>query len=355
MEGPRGAGGVLRSSRAWTSRGKPSKRCAKTVLTASSTSARLRKLLLSASVPPLGASCSRRLAEQAHVGVTEAVDRLQLVADGEEVPALEGRQDRQLTRVGVLELVDHQQLEALSPGLAQQPVPGEQLARDQLEVVEVDCDQIALEALVALPEQAKQAIEEQDGGHAIGFVGPRPRCGGRLRQARVALPAAAQLGEQLRDRVADGIDAVGGEEVDGLGGLTSQELPQRPARRREACRRAARPASRTRKSGSRPAGSGCARSTRMQKPWKVPMKAASVSRAASRRPSSSSRSRTRERSSPAARSVKRDRQHRRGRDAVVADRLHEALDEHRGLAAARRGREQDRLRAPAHRLVAARE
>ena len=46
------------------------------------------------------------------------------------------------------------------------------------------------------------------------------------------------------------------------------------------------------------------RSSRAQKPWKVPIGAPSVSRAASRSPSSSRRARTRSRSSPAARSVK---------------------------------------------------
>ena len=59
------------------------------------------------------------LAEKAHVGVAEAVDRLELVADREQVLALERAQDRELAGVGVLELVDHQQLEALGPRAAQ--------------------------------------------------------------------------------------------------------------------------------------------------------------------------------------------------------------------------------------------
>ena len=76
-----------------------------------------------------------------------------------------------------------------------------------------------------------------------------------------------------------------------------------PTRTRVAAARAAAVASRTRKSGSSPAGSGCERSNRPQKAWNVPTDAASVSRAAPRSPSSSRRARTRSRSSPAARSV----------------------------------------------------
>ena len=68
-------------------------------------------------------------------------------------------------------------------------------------------------------------------------------------------------------------------------------------------RRPERPSSRISNSGSRPAAGACARRTRAQKEWKVPTNAASVSRAASRSPSSSRRARTRSRSSPAARSV----------------------------------------------------
>src|SRR5258708_4304984 len=73
----------------------------------------------------------------------------------------------------------------------------------------------------------------------------------------------------------------------------------------KACSRRPRasPSSRIVKAGSTRASSGCVRSSRAQNPWKVPTKAASVSRAASRSPSSSSRARTRARSSPAARSV----------------------------------------------------
>ncbi len=52
------------------------------------------------------------LLEDRHVGVAEAVDRLQLVADEEHVVAVERVDELQLQPVGVLELVDHDALEA---------------------------------------------------------------------------------------------------------------------------------------------------------------------------------------------------------------------------------------------------
>src|SRR5204862_2662052 len=70
-------------------------------------------------------------AKEPDVGVAKAVDRLQLVADGEEVVALERAQDRQLARIGVLELVHHQQLEAARPQGAYLLALAQQLQRAQ--------------------------------------------------------------------------------------------------------------------------------------------------------------------------------------------------------------------------------
>ncbi len=67
--------------------------------------------------PSLGQQ-SAALAKETDVGVTETVDRLQLVADREQVVAIQGRQHLELARVGVLELVHHQQVEALGPCFA---------------------------------------------------------------------------------------------------------------------------------------------------------------------------------------------------------------------------------------------
>ena len=78
------------------------------------------------------------LAEDRHVGVAEAVDRLELVADREQVVALERLEDVELEPVRVLELVDHDQREALGPALAAGGVGGEQVADAELEVLEVE-------------------------------------------------------------------------------------------------------------------------------------------------------------------------------------------------------------------------
>ena len=76
---------------------------------------RLRKLRVSARLAPRREQQLGALAEDRHLGVPEAVDRLELVPDGEQVLALERAQDLELAAVGVLELVHHQQLEALRP------------------------------------------------------------------------------------------------------------------------------------------------------------------------------------------------------------------------------------------------
>src|SRR6266536_2542201 len=52
--------------------------------------------------------------EDLDVGVAEGVDRLQLVADGAGIVARDELEQLELERVGVLELVDHDALEALA-------------------------------------------------------------------------------------------------------------------------------------------------------------------------------------------------------------------------------------------------
>src|SRR6185437_7640266 len=105
-------------------------------------------------------------AEDPHVRVAEAVDRLELVADREQVVALERLEDLQLDAVGVLELVDHQQLEALGP-----PLPhgagGKQVADAQLEVLEVDGRAFGLGRLVYGAEALQQRIDELQGGAGV--------------------------------------------------------------------------------------------------------------------------------------------------------------------------------------------
>ena len=95
--------------------------------------------------------------------MAEAVDGLQLVADREQVASVEAPQYRELARIGVLELVDHQQLEALGPGGPQALAVGEQLPRQQLEVVEVHDAPKSLEPLIG-PCEALEQLSEQLAG-----------------------------------------------------------------------------------------------------------------------------------------------------------------------------------------------
>ncbi len=99
--------------------------------------------------------------EQVHVGVPEAVDRLQLVPDGEQVLLLELGEDRKLARVCVLELVDHQQLETLGETPAHALAPLEQITRVELQIVEVHRALLSLEVLIPGREPLEQLAEEQ--------------------------------------------------------------------------------------------------------------------------------------------------------------------------------------------------
>jgi hypothetical protein len=69
-------------------------------------------------------------AEDTHVRVPEAVDRLVIVADPEQIVAREQPEELVLERVRVLELVHQHVREARRVGLTQAGVTGEQVARD---------------------------------------------------------------------------------------------------------------------------------------------------------------------------------------------------------------------------------
>jgi hypothetical protein len=101
------------------------------------------------------------LPEQLHVGVAEPVDRLELVADREQVVPLQRCEDRELARVRVLELVDHQQREPLRPRLADTCVLVEHASREQLQVVEVDGRPIVLQPRVARGVCREQPVEQR--------------------------------------------------------------------------------------------------------------------------------------------------------------------------------------------------
>jgi hypothetical protein len=108
--------------------------------------------------------------------VAEAVDRLELVPDGEEVPALERFEQVELQPVRVLELVDHDQGEALAPAAALGAVR-EQVAHAQLEVLEVDAGARGLGLRVRRGETGEQVVEEDErrAGVVVGARRPVPR------------------------------------------------------------------------------------------------------------------------------------------------------------------------------------
>ena len=115
--------------------------------------------------------------------MAEAVDRLGLVADGEQVPALERLEHVELEPVRVLELVDHDQRETLRPARAQRVVAGEQVAHSQLEVIEVDAGAAGLGLGVGGAEAAEQLVDQREHrarvmvGAGGAVVLPRPAVG----------------------------------------------------------------------------------------------------------------------------------------------------------------------------------
>ena len=133
------------------------------------------------------------LAEDRHVGVAEAVDRLELVADREQVVALERLQHVELEPVGVLELVDHDQREALRPALPVLGVGGEQVAHAELEVLEVEPRALRLGLGVARAEAREQHRDllQRRAGVVVGAalaVGVEGGCG-RPRSAAPPAPS----------------------------------------------------------------------------------------------------------------------------------------------------------------------
>jgi hypothetical protein len=116
-------------------------------------------LRLSARPPP--AASPPPLAKDRDVGVPEAVDRLELVADREDVGVL-GQQVDQLALepVRVLELVDHDRAEAQGLLRADRLVVAQEVARDQLEVLEVERGLARFRRRVRLRETVEQHLEQ---------------------------------------------------------------------------------------------------------------------------------------------------------------------------------------------------
>ena len=161
---------------------------AKAPLRTSSSSSRERKLAVSSRVALLPQR-GPPLAEDRHVGVAEAVDRLELVADREQVVALQRLEDVELEPVRVLELVDHDQAEALGPALAIGGVSREEIADAELEVLEVEPGAGGLGLGVGGAEAGQQVgdLDQREArvvvGAALAVGGPR----GAVRGARLLL------------------------------------------------------------------------------------------------------------------------------------------------------------------------
>ena len=102
------------------------------------------------------------LPEDGHVRVPEAVDRLELVTDEEDLGRGAGEQvdELALEPVRVLELVDHDRGEAELLALADLLVVAEQVARAELEILEVERRLAVLRGRVRVREAAQQLLQE---------------------------------------------------------------------------------------------------------------------------------------------------------------------------------------------------
>ena len=103
------------------------------------------------------------LTEDRDVGVAEAVDRLELVAHDEQIAAVVGRQKVEqlgLQAVRVLELVHHDRAEPLPLPLANGLVVTQEVARAELEILEVEGRLAVLRVCVRERERREQLLEE---------------------------------------------------------------------------------------------------------------------------------------------------------------------------------------------------
>ena len=102
------------------------------------------------------------LAEDLHVGVAEAVDRLELVADEEPLRVRPGQEVDQLALepVRVLELVDHDRAEPQPLSLAQALVVAQQVTGVQLQILEVERRLAILRRRVLGGESVQELLQQ---------------------------------------------------------------------------------------------------------------------------------------------------------------------------------------------------
>src|SRR5579875_280028 len=315
------------------------RRCAKSALSVSISSGCARKLVLRVSSAP-----SRRSppAEDLHLSVAEAVDRLLLVADRQQVAVLERPQQRKLARVDILELIDHDQGVAAAPARSQPAVSLKQRQGAELEVVVVEAPRRLLVGGKALVKELEQAGEERgDRARLALALLPAAATGARGGQRRRALTARAQLVIDGEDRLLELLGRIGAQLLALLAGELLHQRAQgllvgaRPQQRRVSLLKDAEArlqralegllAQQHRAEAVEGADEGAAQPAALQAPLALA------------KPRGHALAQLR-----CGAHGEGDREQPLGRDLLLEHRAHEALDEHARLARAGRRADQER-------------
>ena len=131
------------------------------------------------------------LAEDLDVGVAEAVDRLELVADEEEILGRQQIDQLALEPVRVLELVDEDGPEAPALPVPDRRVVAQEVARRELEVLEVERRLGRLRRGVGIGEAAEEILEQRPVSRGQFVQRSLLDRGTRLLVAREPVPRAA--------------------------------------------------------------------------------------------------------------------------------------------------------------------
>jgi len=138
------------------------------------------------------------LLEDLHVGVAEAIDRLELVPDEEELLAGEELDQLALEAVRVLELIHANLAEAQPLALADRLVVAEQIAGAELEILEVERRLVVLRRLVRALEPLQQLLEQ---GSVAGGDGVQRRLLDPVAGELVLLVALDRILGQVEQRL----------------------------------------------------------------------------------------------------------------------------------------------------------
>ncbi len=168
------------------------------------------------------------LSEHRDVRVAEPVDRLELVTDEEDVPVAgpvgEQVHELALEAIRVLELVDHDRLEAQCLLVAKLRVVPEQIAGDELEILEVERRLAPLGGRVGLREAVEELLEEIPVAHRELVERRLLQRDPRLLVRRAPL-AARPVGGEVEEIVGPGL---AGHGVDQRCGARALEVGRRP-------------------------------------------------------------------------------------------------------------------------------